>query len=294
LQLSEVNPLRPKRVSRRKFIKRGLAAGIALGLGDSVLAEPHWLALEKVELPISGLGQEFDGYRVALLSDFHYDNHITKRHIAKAFELAQSFKPHIICLLGDFVHSRSYMGRQRQSVPEIASVFNVFRADDGVIGVLGNHDHWMDASAVREQLKRTSIKLIDNRSHIVRKGSSSLAFVGTADFWEEQIDFLQAFDGIPGDVPRILLQHNPDLAEVMPAQYRVDLQVSGHTHGGQVRIPFGPAPMLPTKYGNKYRAGLVNGPRYRVYVTRGVGMSSPIPLRFWCRPEVTAITLRKS
>jgi predicted MPP superfamily phosphohydrolase len=206
--------------------------------------------------------------------------------------MAMDFKPDIIAMPGDFVHARNDGDTTHQDVPALGSVFAGFGAPDGVIGVLGNHDHWRNAEGVRRELSASPIRLIDNSRIVVTRGASSLALAGLGDLWEGELNFDSALGGLSGNVPVILLEHNPDLAETMPDGYRVDLQLSGHTHGGQVRIPFGPAPVLPSRYGNKYREGLVEGPRHRVYVTRGVGFSSPIPVRFFCRPEVTGITLR--
>jgi uncharacterized protein len=100
----------------------------------------------------------------------------------------------------------------------------------------------------------------------------------------------EMLDALPPDEPRLLLVHNPDVHEVLSAR-RVDLALSGHTHGGQVRLPLVGAPLLPSCYGNKYAQGLVQGPRWPVYVNRGLGTVSP-HIRLNCRPEVTILTLR--
>ena len=137
----------------------------------------------------------------------------------------------------------------------------------------------------------TSIELLDNRSRVLRRGGERLAIGGVGDLWTDRVDAVAAFAGVSESVPRILLSHNPDVAENPMPSVRVDLQLSGHTHGGEVRIPFGPAPITGSAYGQKFRAGLVEGRNHRVYVTRGV--CSIRHLRFWCRPEVTHLTLLK-
>jgi len=282
---------KPK-ISRRKLIKWGIGSLASVSLIEGFLLEPHRARLQRSRIPIKGLGSRFAGFRVAVISDFHIPHFVSESYIQHAIGLALEQKPDLILLPGDFCNSHGSFGMKADiSVPELSPYLNTLAAPDGVYGVLGNHDYWLDAEGVRDSLSRTPVKLLRNESIILRRGSDALAIVGTPDLWEDDIDLDAAFDGIANDTPRILMQHNPDLCEEFPEGYRVDLQVSGHTHGGQVRIPFGPALLLPTKYGNKYREGLVNGPRHRVYVTRGVGMSSTLPVRFCCPPEVTLLEL---
>ncbi len=125
---------------------------------------------------------------------------------------------------------------------------------------------------------------------MIERNGARLAVGGVGDMWEGIVDVTRAFRDIPANVPRILLSHNPDLAEELSPGIRVDLQISGHTHGGQVRIPFGPAIQVPSRYGDKYSSGLVQGKSHRVYVNRGIASNHGV--RFCCPPEVTGITLR--
>ena len=140
-------------------------------------------------------------------------------------------------------------------------------------------------------LRNAGVTVLDNACAIVRRDGQSLCIAGVEDPWHGHPSTERALDGLDEDVCRVLLCHNPDYAEEMPARPRVDLMLAGHTHGGQVKIPFGPRPRLPIDY-KKYGAGLVRGPHCPVYVTRGIGMIAP-PVRFNCRPEVAIITLRK-
>ena len=289
--MSEEVGKKPK-ISRRKAIKLGISAVVAGSLVDAFALEPRRIRLERVSVAIDGLGESFRGYRIGVLSDFHIPHFVSREYIENSIETLQSQKPNLMLLPGDFCNSKGFFGLHREMpVPELAPYLSTLRAPDGVFGVLGNHDYWLNAEGVTEALAETPVRLLHNSSVTLTRGSDKLAIVGTPDLWEDDIDLDAAFAGIDPKTPRILLQHNPDLAEEFPEGYRVDLQVSGHTHGGQVRIPFGPALILPTKYGNKYREGLVQGPRHRVYITRGVGMSSTLPVRFCCPPEATLIEL---
>jgi predicted MPP superfamily phosphohydrolase len=289
--MKEEGKAKPK-LSRRRLIKLGAGALLAGGLVNGFALEPRRIRLERVRVRIDGLGAAFHGYKIGVLSDFHIPHFVSVDYIRRAFSLVTAEKPDLILLPGDFCNSKGFFGLDKEiPVPDLSPYFTDVAAHDGVFGVLGNHDYWLNAPGVIEQIARTPVRLIHNQSVVIERGGAKLAIVGTPDLWEADIDLNAAFAGIDDTTPRILLQHNPDLAEEFPEGYRVDLQISGHTHGGQVRIPFGPALILPTKYGNKYREGLVQGPRHRVYVTRGVGMSSTLPVRFCCPPEATLIEL---
>ena len=204
-----------------------------------------------------------------------------------------AFKPDLVAVPGDFVHSWDFLWGKRHALPSFRGYFDALAAPDGVLGVLGNHDHWLDAVEVRRELhENTPVRLLEGPPHLIQRQGETIAIVGLDDLWQKDLDFDGAFKGLPEGVPRILLQHNPDLAEEMPAGFRVDLQLSGHTHGGHIRVPFGPALIIPSKYGNIFREGLVQGRRHRVFVTRGVGSATPFQARFCCRPEVSGILLR--
>jgi len=275
------------KLSRRKLIKRGLGLGILAVGADAYGLEPNWIDVERVEVPIRGLGAGFDGYRIALLSDVHWPHFSSRRVVERAIRRANAFEPDLIALPGDLCDN-SPSG----TVPDLRGLFDGLRARDGIVGTLGNHDHRLhDVEGLRRELARnTPIEIVENRHRLLRRGNDTLALGGVGDLWYGLVDPVAAFAGVPEDVPRIMLSHNPDVAEDQVWPVRIDLQLSGHTHGGEVRVPFGPAPHIPSKYGNKFREGLVEGRSHRVYVTRGV--CSIKHIRFWCRPEVTHLTLR--
>ena len=126
---------------------------------------------------------------------------------------------------------------------------------------------------------------------------NALAIVGLGDLTEDATDIPKAFREIQTDTPRVLLAHQPDTAEIgslkNPDAPRVDVMFSGHTHGGQVRIPFIGTPLVPSNYGSKYAGGLVQGPRFPVVVSRGIGMSL-LPVRFRVPPEIVEVTLTRA
>ena len=279
-----------KRPTRRQILGWGAGLGLgALGL-DAFAYEPQALGLKTLEVPISGLGRAFDGYRVAFVTDIHYPRHIGGDLIRESVELAKSFRPDLLLFGGDYVD-----GKAGSAVPSLAGLFDGASAPDGVYGVLGNHDWWLDGEGTRRELERTSpIRLIDNANTVLTRGDDRLALAGLEDLWCRVPDLDVALRGVPEDVPRLLLSHNPDTAESvrgeLKASSRVDLQLSGHTHGGEVRLPLYGPPYIPSRYGRKFERGLVRGRLHPVYVS--VGIASPRGVRFRCHPEVTGIVLR--
>jgi len=273
--------------SRRTFLKRTLAGCAAAAGTDSLLIEPNWFHLNVVQVPIKGLDSAFDGYRIGLISDFHTPRWLSPRQMGVVNGLMSSFRPDIVAMPGDFVAQR----RKVTEVPDFSETFGRLHAPDGVFATLGNHDHWTDARMVRAQLvHNTAARLIERRHEVIRRGSAKLAVAGVGDLWMDASSIGEALEGVSVDVPRIVLAHNPDQAETCTDDVRVDLMLSGHTHGGQVRIPYKGAVKLPSAFGQKFEQGLVQGKAHRVYVTRGLCTMAFV--RFNCRPEVTGIVLK--
>jgi len=163
---------------------------------------------------------------------------------------------------------------------------------------LGNHEHWEGARACRKEFDKIDIPLIDNDRLFLTPGGlrerpvteRSLCIAGVGDVWTDEVSFADALRGVPADMPRVVLSHNPDAAEMNDARHRIDLMLSGHTHGGQVRLPVIGAPWRPSKYGSRYLGGKCRGPQCPVIVSRGIGLAG-IPLRFRVPPELCVITL---
>ena len=243
------------------------------------------LAQEQVTVKIKGLPKAFEGYRIGQISDIHWPERIDQAYVDRAIDALHEMKPDIICATGDFIDGNK--GRPHVSID---GVFDRLSAPDGVLGVRGNHDHWI-SDDLSEDLKRGGIKLVENSHVVITRGQDKLAFAGIGDMWDGKVDIESALKGLDESVPRILLSHNPDFAEECPAGYRVDLQLSGHMHGGQVAMPFVRwAPKTVSKYGAKFLRGLVQGKAHRVYVSRGMALTG-LRVRFMSMPEVTLIRL---
>ena len=278
------------KITRRGFLK---AVGTtALGLGVSGLAgygyvfyvEPRWLSIEHVDVPIYGMAETFDGFKIVCLSDFHLHPYTQIDFIAKVVAASNELNPDAVCLLGDYVFESA------DSIYELAPVLAGLESTYGVFAVLGNHDLWSDAAVVRSGLESAGIRVLVNESVPLRLGGDNLILAGLDDGWSGEPDLSLALEGSPQGSPVIMMLHEPDFADHYARDGRVRLQLSGHTHGGQVRIPGLGGPFRP-EYGRKYDDGLVDLEGMWLYTTRGIGVIGP-PARFNCRPEITEITLR--
>jgi hypothetical protein len=274
------------KVSRRDVLKRMLGClgvSVVAGVGGpayAALLEPQWLALERVTIPVEGLPPAAQGLRLAFLSDLHLGPDVDRDHVNQAIDLALSAAPDLILLAGDFVS-------QSQAIPRCAALVSRLRAPGGVFACLGNHDHWTAPEQVATALADVGVRVLRNQAVEVMGG---LWLAGVDDVWEEQADLDAALVDVPEDAVVVLLAHEPDFADAVAADGRVALQLSGHSHGGQVRLPLIGPPILPY-LGQRYSAGRYRVGRLQLYVTRGVGLISP-PVRFNCRPEVTLVELQ--
>ncbi len=277
-------------VTRRRFLAS--SAGAA-GLGGyAVLVEPNRILVQTYRVPVRGLPESLAGTRLIHLSDTHYGPFMSKAYLERACEQANALDGDLVILTGDYIH------RTPLAIEPGIGLLAGLEARFGALAVLGNHDHWEGAPACRAVFSEIGIPLIDNdRRFLTPTGvqtepepGHSLCIAGVGDLWAGRVSFDDALNTVPEGVPRIVLSHNPDVAETMPPGHRVDLMCSGHTHGGQVRLPALGTPIVPSRYGSKYAGGLVQGPHCRVLVSRGVGMAV-LPVRFRVRPELVVIEL---
>ncbi len=279
-----------KLITRRQFLKKIVAvAGGAVAVGGGIAAfkfDTYDLKITNVNIPIADLPDSFSGFRIAHMTDFHCRDGVRYEYLKRVAASANSLKPDIIVLTGD------YVSHERKDIPPVMELIDSLRAKYGKLAVLGNHDHWTDAAMTREYLRKSGAVDLTNTNVLIGKGGEEICFAGVGDVWEDTQKIDEAYHSVPENIPRILLSHNPDYAEVMPAGYRTDFMISGHTHGGQVVLPLYGAPILPSDYGQKYASGLVEGPHCRVYISRGIGFIHKF--RWNCRPELPVFTLVKA
>lgn len=244
------------------------------------------LAVETVEVRVRGLAPPFDGYRIAFLADLHFSPIVPKWWLERVTETAVGLKPDLIALGGDFVSN------DRRYAPGVAEILGPLAAPDGVFAVLGNHDHYVGADLVRAALTVAGVRELRNSSAVIDRAGAELAVAGVGDLQYDAIDFGAALAGLKGHVPRVVLSHDPDVFVYWPAEHRLDLMLSGHTHGGQAHLPLLGPPYVPSQFGFRFLAGLHQGPHGQLYVSRGVGAIA-LPVRWRCPPEVTLLVLRR-
>jgi hypothetical protein len=280
------------KLSRRAWIRTIVYASLALGGGAGYLCS-KLLEVVRVEVPVKGLAKTLEGLKIGVMSDFHAGAFTTKGEIVKAVTLLEREKPDCIALLGDYVDGA--YSHSPKNVEKGAYVFEVLqrlRAPLGVYAVLGNHDHWTDAGLVRERLSELPLVLLDNRSIRIEDG---LALAGVDDFWEGPAYSHKAIEDLGPESVAVMLSHNPDVNLQLAGEDRVRLVISGHTHGGQIRIPvINYAPWIPCS--RKYRgsSGLIRESESRwTFITKGVGTFF-LPLRLACPPDVSVIRLRRA
>jgi uncharacterized protein len=246
---------------------------------------PGWLRLERIDVAVRGLPPTVEVLTIGHLSDLHVGPHISPSLIAEAVELVLAQRPQLIAITGDFIASGT------RYLEAAADAVAALRAPLGVYAVLGNHDYFGDAPRLRSLLEARGVRVLCNEPVPLWVGQGLIWLVGLDDALAGRPSFRRAFAGVPANDFKLLLAHEPDLADEA-AHYGVALQLSGHTHGGQLRHSQYGALVLP-RLGWRYPQGLyhVAGGATQVYTNRGIGVSGT-RLRYGCPPEVALLTLR--
>lgn len=284
------------KLSRRTFLKRAsLAAGTAaLGLaGYAGLIEPNEIDIKKIEMKIARLAPAFDGFKIAVLSDLHFGPYTGAHEISAAVTAANRLSPDLVAVLGDFV-SEKLSGSSNEGARKAepcAQILAGLRSRFGTLAVLGNHDYATDPEFVADALTSHKVPLLRNASRPIEKDGQRLWFLGVNDITFSAQNLDDALTGVPDHEPKVLLAHEPDFADYS-SQYGIDVQLSGHSHGGQVRIP-GLPPLLLPEFARKYYEGYYRVRGLQLYTNRGIGTVG-LPFRFLCPPEVTLVTLRSA
>lgn len=280
-------------ISRRDFLKivKTIIFDIFLaGLGGSIystLIEPLWFDVLELPMALPRLSKAFSGFRVLQISDIHAGEQFMPGHLGEIVEKVLELKPDIVLITGDFVYSSPLMTdeileRTRDLLAQISTSIPVF-------AVMGNHDHWWDVSRVRKMLQDANVTELANDFFTIQKDEGQLHICGVDDFYVHESKLESILSRLPEDGCAILMAHEPDFADDSSVSGRFDLQLSGHSHGGQVVMPFLGALVLPN-YGRKYPSGLYKVGEMIQYTNRGLGMVFPY-VRFLCRPEITVFTL---
>ncbi|MBX3728468.1 MAG: metallophosphoesterase [Candidatus Sumerlaeia bacterium] len=272
-----------------------LLKGIGAGVGYAALIEPRWIERTHIEFAIPGLPVGLDGYRIVHLSDLHHNLIAGRGFLQRVVELANGLDPDLVVVTGDFVTHNP------ERLWGCFDILRHLRAPDGVLATRGNHDYRCSLDMMERACDRAGVRLLENRHVVVRptrqrgllltprREPTGLVVAGVGDLQEGLVDPARALGTAPADLPRILLSHNPLVAELIRPEHQVALQLSGHTHGGQVR-PFRRPIALFNGGAAQYSSGIVAAPHTTVYVSRGVGTSA-LHVRWNCRPEIALLTL---
>ena len=282
------------RMTRRRFLGlSGLgAAGVLVYSGGF---ERHHLEITERTVELERLNPALDGLRVVQLSDIHYEQFTEPHFVREVVAHVNRLAPDLVLMTGDYI-SEGPLGNAmsaRSSYP-CAEILAGIQCPQRWC-VLGNHDAKVGAATVIDALQSHGLPVLENRYVPFERTGARLWIAGVQDIGLAHPDLdLAVPHGLQSaQEPVILLAHEPDYADRVVRHGGVDLMLSGHTHGGQIRLPVVGAPYLPP-LGRKYAEGhfqLANG--LQLYVNRGIGTVG-IPFRFDCRPELTMITLRSS
>jgi predicted MPP superfamily phosphohydrolase len=279
--------------TRRQFLRCAAAVGAVALAGDAILLEPNRPRIVRQDFFLPRWPERLDGFTVALLSDFHYDPYFSIHPLRAAIPMVNRLRPDLIVLAGDFV-SRPFIGDERLAALAIepcARLLQQMTAPLGLWAVLGNHDAGTDPEHVTRGLRAANIQVLANQSHAIERNDARIWLAGVNDVLSRTADLAQTVRAIPAGEAVILLAHEPDFADEA-SRFPVDLQLSGHSHGGQVRIPLLPPLYLPP-LAKKYIRGTYQVGPLAVYTTVGLGTIGP-PVRLNCPPEITLLTLHSS
>ncbi len=240
--------------------------------------------VEEVEVIIPSLDREFDGYRLANISDIHLGQWITAEHLEGVVSLVNQEKPDSITITGDFV---SYILEDVKE--DLESSLKLLKPKDESFAVLGNHDHWLGAGQIRSILQASNIIDVSNDVYTMfrKKAALHIAGVDSVMLGRHRLD--QVMEKLPEEGPAILLAHEPDFADVSSTTGRFSLQISGHSHGGQFLIP-GLGTFIRGPHFIKYPVGKYQVGNMTQYTSRGLG-TNIFWLRINCPPEITMFTL---
>jgi len=251
--------------------------------------EPSWIETSNVTLSLPRLAKSFSGLRVVQISDIHFGGWMTLEYLAEIVRMVNEQIPDLVVITGDFVMGYNQAPEVKERLGEMADVLKMSSNRYLTLSVLGNHDYWLSRNSVVKMLAQAGIKDLNNSVYTLVRGDEKLHIAGVDDVMEHRSRMDLVLSQLPEEGCAILLAHEPDYAEFSAKTGRFDLQLSGHSHGGQVVLPIIGPPILPG-LGRKYPSGLYKVKDMYQYTNRGVGMTKPY-VRFNCRPEITVFTL---
>lgn len=279
--------------TRRQFLLGAVAAGTLAVAGDSILLEPNRPRIVRQHYALARWPERMNGFTIALLSDFHYDPYFSVHPLHTAIPMVNELRPDLIVLTGDFV-SVPMLGSRRKAAlnaEPCAQLLRQMSAPHGLWAVLGNHDCETNPRYVTGALQSQGIRTLANQSIAIERDGGRFWLAGIDDVIGGGADLRETMDGIAADEAVILLAHEPDFADAA-CKFPIDLQLSGHSHGGQVRLPLLPPLYLP-ELAKKYVLGRYLVGNLNLYTNAGLGTVN-VPVRLNCPPEITLLTLQSA
>lgn len=272
-------------MSRRNFLRSVFYGGGGLITTYSVMIERYAVQVNAYDVAVPYLPESFEGFQLLQITDLHYGFLMPLPWIQHLIDKANALQPDAIVLTGDYVHK----GRSKQELLEVWPQLTRLKARYGAYMVLGNHEHWANRKLALELLHESGFSV----RHIARpieKNGRRVWIAGAGDFWEDDDGIDLALQNVPENECRIVLAHNPDTADIY-RKSRIDLMISGHTHGGQIVVPF-IGPLVIPVHNKLYSHGYIQGDNIRLFISRGIGWTI-FPIRFNCPPEMALLRLRR-
>jgi predicted MPP superfamily phosphohydrolase len=273
---------------RRQFVKGLVAAPLVAVSSMSAYArliEPYQYLISETDIYIRNLPKAFEGFRITQLTDIHHSRILGIEEVRRVVKIAEQTKPDLFVLTGDYTTS------YRRYIEPCAEALSMLSAPEGVWAVLGNHDHYTDPELTTRALERQHITVLNNAHTSLQRGSDAIQLSGIDDWSWNATDWQRAFSGLKANTPTILLSHQPSVLDLEQTQ-TVALILSGHTHGGQLKLPVIGAPARFATQDLKYARGLFRSGETQLYVSAGTGVIG-LPLRFGVRPEIAVLRLQR-
>lgn len=289
-----------KKITRRSLFRNCIRFSVLAFVGFGFTGRNN-VKTEHLQLRFSNLPSSFDGFQVVQISDLHASFWVGRDYLTQVVREINRLKKDLVVITGDII-TGSVNDFWKRWMPKIegdylSMVIDVLaRLNDGnKIAVLGNHDQWDGKETEKRlvsELERIGVTVLRNRSQKITRGNKSIYVAGTDDYWFSY-NFDEALRDVPDNSFKMLLSHSPDVTEDIRKGMKIDLTLCGHTHGGQVNIPFLSPYFIPIKNPHRYFKGLVKESYGYTYVNRGIG-TLVFPLRIGASPEITYFTLRKT